>query len=113
MSTDAAPPRDRPFTIKELAERWNCSTETVLRRIRKGELPCIELGHRSLLVPANDVMALESALTVRRGSKPQGSEETHTQSTGLSPGPNDARVKSPEAVSSQRARLRRHARGTH
>lgn len=58
--------RERPYTIKELAERWNCSTETVLRRIRKGELSCIEMGARSLLVPANEVRTYEMIRTPER-----------------------------------------------
>lgn len=110
--TDALPSRDRPYTIKELAERWDCSTETILRKIRKGELPCIEIGPRTLLVPANDVLALESAQTVRRVSLRPVEKETHTPSIGPSPGQNENQESPHEAGSSQRARLRNRARGT-
>jgi excisionase family DNA binding protein len=111
--TDLTPlPREAPYTIKELAERWDCSTETILRKIRKGDLPCIEIGPRKLLVPANDVLEHESARTGRRASLSLAQKETHTQSTTPSPGQSDPPVSPQGAESSQRAKLRNRARGT-
>lgn len=103
--------RTEPYKIKELADRWGCSTETVLRKIRKGELQCIEIGPRNLLVPAQDVQEHENAQTVRRISKRPENPETPTPSTGPLPGQSGA-TGDPEAASSQLARLKRHARGT-
>jgi len=110
--TDTSATRTEPFAIPELAERWHCSTETVLRKIRKGELPCIEIGPRNLLVPANDVMEYESARTVRRVSSLRVVQETPTPDTGPSPGHTEPQDSDRAAASSQRARLRRHAQGT-
>lgn len=111
MTETAPPPRDRPYTIKELAERWACSTETVLRKIRKGELPCIEINARNLLVPHQAVEEYESARTVLRVLKPLENSETLTPNTTPSPGPS-APKESPEAASSRRVRLTRRARAT-
>ena len=110
--TDLSPtPREEPYTIDELATRWNVHPETVLRKIRKGELSCIEISARNLLVPANDLRAYESARTVRRISKLPAIPETPTPTTTPSPG-QSASTENPEAGSSRRARLKRHARGT-
>jgi excisionase family DNA binding protein len=32
------------YTVAELAERWNCTGETVRRMIRRGDLPAFRLG---------------------------------------------------------------------
>mgnify|MGYP003395691284 CR=1 FL=1 len=111
--TDLSPtPREEPYTIDELAQRWGVHTETVLRKIRNGELACIEISARNLLVPANDVREYEGARTVRRISKPPANPETPIPPTTPSPGPSES-ADDPAAASSRRARLKKHARGTH
>lgn len=41
MSTGA---KERPLSLAELAERWGCTTETVLDRVRSRGVPFVWLG---------------------------------------------------------------------
>lgn len=47
------------FTTTELAERWSMDRETVVNRIRAGELPGFKVGRR-YRVPAEAVEAVEA-----------------------------------------------------
>lgn len=40
------------MTINQIASRWQVSTETVERRIRRGELPALKLGRCVRIRPA-------------------------------------------------------------
>ena len=46
---------DRPYSVKQLAERWNCSRQFVHKLIRKGDLKAFWLGDKLLRVPAEEV----------------------------------------------------------
>ena len=35
---------ERPYTVKRLAERWDCSTQWIYDLIAEGRLPCFRLG---------------------------------------------------------------------
>ena len=101
-----------PYTIEEVAARWHEDPETVLRRIRKGEIACLEFNKRKLLVPASEVEAFESARMVRRASLSQVDPETESQSAGQSDGPSEPQTEDQEAALRQRTRLKRRARAT-
>lgn len=48
----------RPFTPRELAERWQCSDQHVYNLVRDGTLPAIRLG-KLIRIPAQAVEAFE------------------------------------------------------
>jgi excisionase family DNA binding protein len=57
------------LTVRAVAEALACSTETVLRRIRAGELPAVRLASNALRVRAD---ALEEYIE-RHTTRPPGS----------------------------------------
>lgn len=100
---------EAPYTIAECAKRWKECEETVKRRIRRGELACLRLSKRKILVPASAVVAYEQMVGL--ASSDQARRETLTASTGRSPTSSDE-TDDPEAASSRRMRLKRRARAT-
>lgn len=49
----------RPYTIKQLAERWQCSRDSVERLIKDGKLPCLKLSPKVIRIPAAVVEEFE------------------------------------------------------
>jgi excisionase family DNA binding protein len=67
MQTEPLPPHPpRLLEVHEVAYQLRCSQETVLRRIRSGELIAIRFGARSWRVDPHDLKAFIDA---RRGAK--------------------------------------------
>lgn len=52
---------DRPMTVAQVAERWDCSTHAVYALIRAKRLPAFRVGGKLLRIQAKDVAAWESA----------------------------------------------------
>jgi hypothetical protein len=55
----------RLLTRKELADRWQLSTETLKRRERCGQLPFLKLG-KGVRYWLSDIQRLEAEAEVRR-----------------------------------------------
>ena len=51
--------RDKPLTIAEIAERWDCSQETVRNLVKSGKLPGFREG-RMMRVPLRYVLEMEA-----------------------------------------------------
>ena len=51
---------DRPFSPKQLAERWGCTTQHVHNLIRKGTLKHFRIGEKLLRIPAEEVRRWEA-----------------------------------------------------
>lgn len=51
--------RDKPLTIPQIAERWDCSQATVRTMVETGKLPCFRIG-RMIRVPLRYVLEMES-----------------------------------------------------
>ncbi|NOE24826.1 excisionase family DNA-binding protein [Ruegeria sp. HKCCD6157] len=47
-----------PYTPKTLADRWNCSSETVRQLCKSGQLECFRVG-RQFRIPAHKVEEFE------------------------------------------------------
>jgi excisionase family DNA binding protein len=56
--------RDMPkaFSVKTLAERWDCSTRLIYQLIDDGELKAFPLGKRGLRICADEVNRCESLI---------------------------------------------------
>lgn len=64
---------DYYLTIKELAKRYNCSTDGIYKRIRRGAFPPgVLLGHQRRWL-MSEVLAWEDAQ--RQAQAPQAKEE--------------------------------------
>jgi excisionase family DNA binding protein len=57
LNIDSA--RDRPFSVKLLAERWSCSEAHIRNMIRRGELAAFKLGGKLLRISAEEVERTE------------------------------------------------------
>lgn len=44
----------KAYTPRQLAEFWNCSRETILRAIRRGDLPATRIGPQTIRILAAD-----------------------------------------------------------
>ena len=51
---------DRPFSPKQLAERWGCTTQHVHKLIRKEKLGSFRIGEKLLRIPAEEVRRWEA-----------------------------------------------------
>lgn len=73
----AEPPR--PFTPDQLAERWQCSAETVRQLARRGELPSFRVG-KMYRFPKSAVEEYEARLAepLRRDPTPTWDVEAVT-----------------------------------
>jgi len=75
----------KPFSPETLAERWDCSAETVRRMYHHGELVGFRLG-KLIRIPANEVERYECQIT----------ESSCTE--GSSPSPTTTQTKSPQTT---------------
>lgn len=50
-------PNPKSFSPAELADFWGCSRKTILRIIRRGELPAVHLTAQTIRVMAADAAA--------------------------------------------------------
>lgn len=51
---------DRPYSVRQLAERWGCSDKHIYNLINRGELPTFRAGGTLLRIAAGVVAAWES-----------------------------------------------------
>jgi excisionase family DNA binding protein len=51
----------KPFTTQALAERWECSPNTIRAMIHRGELKAFKVGGKLLRVSADEVEKWETA----------------------------------------------------
>jgi excisionase family DNA binding protein len=49
----------RPLTIRELAFRWQCSSETLLRAVRRGDLTAFRAGLRKYRITPQEIARVE------------------------------------------------------
>lgn len=49
----------RPLRIRELATRWQCSDETIMRAIRRGDLIAFRPGLRTYRVTPQEIARVE------------------------------------------------------
>jgi len=61
LATDKQSRRDKPYTVPEVAERWQCSREFVYEQIRRGRLQAFRLGKKLIRIPPEEVDRWESA----------------------------------------------------
>ncbi|MBX3504485.1 MAG: excisionase family DNA-binding protein [Parvibaculum sp.] len=50
----------RPFTPETLAARWGCTSKTIRRMIRRGEIRSFTVGARLVRIPADEVERVEA-----------------------------------------------------
>src|SRR5690242_20579630 len=65
-SSHTAQPEPTPplyLRTSEVASRWGCCVHTVLRKIRSGELACLRMNRRHILVPIQAILELEKNAT--------------------------------------------------
>ena len=74
----------RPLTIAEVAERWQCSRDTVEHRIKTGKLKCLKLGPKLTRVTLEQIAEYEQ--TVALDLSHRVGEEIRRESTGASSG---------------------------
>lgn len=55
MTSEAMPPK--PFSPQELADFWGVSRRTILRAIRRGDLPAVRIGPQSIRITRVDAAA--------------------------------------------------------
>ena len=55
------PENRRPYTVKSLAERWDCSEEHIRKLVRSGKLPAFSLGGKLIRIAVEDVGLWEKA----------------------------------------------------
>lgn len=72
---------DRPYSVRQLAERWGCSEKHIYNLINRGELPTFRAGGTLLRIAAGVVATWES------GGSPTGSESTGSASSEIRPSP--------------------------
>ena len=73
--TDLLP--DRPFTLQELAERWQVSERTLRDWVHRGELPYFRVG-TAYRIP-------QAAIEAHEAGRPWTSENTKEANTGAEP----------------------------
>lgn len=69
------------YSPKELAGLWNCSTKTILRAVRSGDLPALHLGQKTIRITEVDAgvfylkrsSGLSSSGASPSGGRPWGS----------------------------------------
>lgn len=88
-SSLAHPVSSRPLTIAEVAERWQCSRDTVRNRIRTGALKCLRLSARMVRVLPEHIAEYEQ--TAHLGSSLQAGPATDRR-TGLSTGKSETQT---------------------
>ena len=74
----------KPYKVKELADRWSCSQETVYARIRSGELSAFTIGGKLYRVLASEVERWESGGGSTQSAS-SGSGHSGTDKAGLKP----------------------------
>jgi excisionase family DNA binding protein len=72
----------RLLEVHEVAYQLKCSQETVLRRIRTGQLVAIRFGTRSWRVAPHDLQAFIDALRVHANGNGNGNGNGHAPRDG-------------------------------
>lgn len=76
-----------PFTPKDLAERWTCSSDSILKKIREGVIPALRMG-RIIRIPAKVVEDMEECRETTShsdGTADSGSSSTQKTDDGKDP----------------------------
>jgi hypothetical protein len=54
------------LSTKQLAKRWGMHHESIRRKLRQRELPCLLINSRSIRIPMADVLAYEARNSIGR-----------------------------------------------
>jgi excisionase family DNA binding protein len=73
---------DRPFSPKQLAERWGCTTQHVHNLIRKEVLASFRIGEKLLRVPAEEVARWEALQKKPKTTSSESSTEDESSPRG-------------------------------
>jgi len=66
----------RAYSPKTLAERWDCSAETIRQMCKRGELTFIRPGPKLIRIPAHEVERFECQSTVSSSTEASGPSPT-------------------------------------
>lgn len=47
------------LTVSQIAKRWQCASQSVLKKIHNGEISAFRVGKRSYRVPLSEVLRVE------------------------------------------------------
>lgn len=72
---------ERPYTVERLAERWECSGQSIRNMIADGKLACFMVANKLVRIPASEVERIE-----RCGSASSSTEEPCASSGQTSEG---------------------------
>lgn len=87
---------DRPYSVRQLAERWGCSEKHIYNLINRGELPTFRAGGTLLRIAAGVVATWES------GGDRTGSEFTDLEHSEIRPSPRGETPKESTGLDSAR-----------
>jgi excisionase family DNA binding protein len=90
----------KPFSVRTLSERWDCSPGFIYKRLKAGELRAFRIGGQLLRIPAEEVNRWEGASAQpNQNTDPTMSATTGSDGSGADFAPLGTTMESGGAIS--------------